>query len=278
MGKIVLPQTPGERAVSPHAENDEIKTLAARARKFLRKEQEKEPGEVVSALIAPSIVLSRIPATPSLPVTVARPVITALRETSRNATAHAAEAPVMPLKDAVSAVPVAALPPREIPTEVSTAQPYVAGSDPLKKRSEPVRSDVNVLQNASPWVAVKTADNHDVLTPKRGLQAAATLKVETTPQVRVSDISPPDKSEMTWHFKSWGSEAKHSAKLIFTDATASAEKINVIPSDDVVRNALLSQHSREPLHNVTIDHAVVNERDTDEHEQRQPQHDNEDEA
>ena len=85
------------------------------------------------------------------------------------------------------------------------------------------------------------------------------------------------QAEMTWHFKSWGENDKHNAKLTFTDLSSPDNEVNIIPSTETVRSALLRQHLDDAMFSVQIESAATWDQDKENEHHSERHHEEESE-
>ncbi|MBJ3591406.1 hypothetical protein JGC56_09655 [Salmonella enterica subsp. enterica serovar Saintpaul] len=102
----------------------------------------------------------------------------------------------------------------------------------------------------------------------------ATDRVHTEGTTNLRDNS---RAEMTWHFKSWTDNANHTAKLIFPDSLSMGTNVNIVPSDETVRNALVKQQNSDGVSGIRIDIAISQEQGR-EHSNHSGQHSEEEES
>lgn len=125
----------------------------------------------------------------------------------------------------------------------------------------------------SPWVMVQNNLN---ASPESTSGRTKTLLSDPRASVEAphpDKMSSASGSEMLWSFKSWGNGDKHSAKLVFSGPASTIEKVNIIPSDEAVRRALITQHDNVFLSNVIISHVRDSKHGTHEHSQKRHQQD-----
>lgn len=99
-------------------------------------------------------------------------------------------------------------------------------------------------------------------------------RVRTASTMNLRDNS---RAEMTWHFKSWSDNSKHTAKLIFPDSLSMGTHINIVPSDETVRNALVKQQNSDGASGIRIDIAISREQGR-EHSNHSSQHSEEEDS
>lgn len=92
-----------------------------------------------------------------------------------------------------------------------------------------------------------------------------------------TNLRDNSRAEMTWHFKSWTDNANHTAKLIFPDALSMGTNVNILPSDETVRNALVKQQNSDGVSGIRIDIAISQEQGR-EHSNHSGQHSEEEES
>lgn len=85
------------------------------------------------------------------------------------------------------------------------------------------------------------------------------------------------QAEMTWHFKSWEGIENNKATLVFSDPLTLSKEINIIPSNETVRNALLKELNTEVMPSVLID-KVAHQGQQDQNSSRQHHEDEENDA
>ncbi|KNC09803.1 hypothetical protein AC791_14375 [Klebsiella sp. RIT-PI-d] len=82
-----------------------------------------------------------------------------------------------------------------------------------------------------------TAADTDSLSPIKKNQIVPELPL-TAKNIQSEHVT---SDQLTWHFKSWGDSENHSAKIIFSDPLSSVRDVNIIPSNETVRGALMKQ-------------------------------------
>lgn len=92
-----------------------------------------------------------------------------------------------------------------------------------------------------------------------------------------TNLRDNSRAEMTWHFKSWTNNANHTAKLIFPDSLSMGTNVNIVPSDETVRNALVKQQNSDGVTGIRIDIAISREQGR-EHGNHSGQHSEEEDS
>lgn len=82
------------------------------------------------------------------------------------------------------------------------------------------------------------------------------LVTDKMPIEGAMDIRDSSQAELTWHFKSWSDNTKHTAKLIFPDLLSLKTNVNIVPSDELVRHALIKQQNSDEIAGIQIDIAL----------------------
>lgn len=165
---------------------------------------------------------------------------------------------------------------------------------PAGHGKRPIENDTPIPQSAALATAIEepgpdSARNKISTKQEDGLAISGhervTLKNISYPEMSASaknghnraDRAPVEQSmnhgdssvtEMIWHFRSWGNREKHKARLVFTDLDSPDSKVKIIPSDEIVRNALIKHQQSEVLSDLRIEFAVSDEnrREGEKHE------------
>ena len=82
-----------------------------------------------------------------------------------------------------------------------------------------------------------TASDTETLAPIKKNQIVPELPL-TAKNIQSENVT---SDQLTWHFKSWGDSENHTAKIIFSDPLSSVRDVNIIPSNETVRGALMKQ-------------------------------------
>jgi len=82
-----------------------------------------------------------------------------------------------------------------------------------------------------------TASDTETLAPIKKNQIVPELPL-TAKNTQSENVT---SDQLTWHFKSWGDSENNTAKIIFSDPLSSIREVNIIPSNETVRGALMKQ-------------------------------------
>ncbi|POT59503.1 hypothetical protein C3432_01915 [Citrobacter amalonaticus] len=120
---------------------------------------------------------------------------------------------------------------------------------------------------------IPAINNHDGTLRRETPFTQAMLQGQPTvdgnsPAENVMNNGDISRSEMTWHFKSWGDNNTHTAKLVFHDVMSSTNEVTIIPSNETVHSALTRQQQQDGLSYVQIERATSQDQEQGQNSQQ----------
>ncbi|WP_230350803.1 hypothetical protein [Lelliottia sp. WAP21] len=161
-------------------------------------------------------------------------------------------------------------------TDIHYSEALKVGKKVVEAKGENVLSSGNGV--AVPQSVIFTMNRDESFKERAKLPTATALRQQITQQVsehsrtlKAITAKESSQAEMVWNFKSWGENEQHRARLVFTDLSSPTNEVNVIPSTETVRSALIRQHLDNAMFHVQIETAVLHDQEQGRDSERQPE-------